>query len=139
MKHKEIINKLTNLIMRNGKKSVASKILRNSLIKVASQLDITQEQALKKCLSNIKPLIDARSKKVGRTSYIIPYAVTEEQSIKLALKILVISARERKERSFVDKLVNEFIDAINNRGNSVKKRNEIHKLAEANKSFAFFR
>ena len=139
MKHKEIINKLTNLIMRNGKKSVASKILRNSLIKVASQLDITQEQALNKCLSNIKPLIDARSKKVGRTSYIIPYAVTEEQSIKLALKILVISARERKERSFVDKLANEFIDAINNRGNSVKKRNEIHKLAEANKSFAFFR
>ena len=139
MKHKEIINKLTNLIMRNGKKSVASKILRNSLIKVASQLDITQEQALNQCLSNIKPLIDARSKKVGRTSYIIPYAVTEEQSIKLALKILVISARERKERSFVDKLVNEFIDAINNRGNSVKKRNEIHKLAEANKSFAFFR
>ena len=90
MKHKEIINKLTNLIMRNGKKSVASKILRNSLIKVASQLDITQEQALNKCLSNIKPLIDARSKKVGRTSYIIPYAVTEEQSIKLALKLILV-------------------------------------------------
>jgi len=139
MNNKEIINKLTNLIMRDGKKSVASKILRLSLERASQQLDTTKDQVLTKCLFNIKPLIDARSKKVGRTSYIIPYAVTEEQSIKLALKILVISARERKERSFVDKLVNEFIDAINNRGNSVKKRNEIHKLAEANKSFAFFR
>jgi len=139
MNNKEIINKLTNLIMRDGKKSVASKILRLSLERASQQLDTTKDQVLTKCLFNIKPLIDARSKKVGRTSYIIPYAVTEEQSIKLALKILVTSARERKERSFVDKLVNEFIDAINNRGGSVKKRNEIHKLAEANKSFAFFR
>jgi len=139
MNNKEIINKLTNLIMRDGKKSVASKILRLSLERASQQLDTTKYQVLTKCLFNIKPLIDARSKKVGRTSYIIPYAVTEEQSIKLALKILVTSARERKERSFVDKLVNEFIDAINNRGGSVKKRNEIHKLAEANKSFAFFR
>ena len=139
MNNKEIINKLTNLIMRDGKKSVASKILRLSLERASQQLDTTKDQVLTKCLFNIKPLIDARSKKVGRTSYIIPYAITEEQSIKLALKILVTSARERKERSFVDKLVNEFIDAINNRGGSVKKRNEIHKLAEANKSFAFFR
>ena len=139
MNNKEIINKLTNLIMRDGKKSVASKILRLSLERASQQLDTTKDQVLTKCLFNIKPLIDARSKKVGRTSYIIPYAITEEQSIKLALKILVTSARDRKERSFVDKLVNEFIDAINNRGGSVKKRNEIHKLAEANKSFAFFR
>ena len=114
MNNKEIINKLTNLIMRDGKKSVASKILRLSLERASQQLDTTKDQVLTKCLFNIKPLIDARSKKVGRTSYIIPYAVTEEQSIKLALKILVTSARERKERSFVDKLVNEFIDAINN-------------------------
>jgi small subunit ribosomal protein S7 len=102
-------------------------------------LGLTEDQLLNECLNNVKPSIDARSKRVGSTSYIIPYAITNEQSINLALKILVKVARERREKSFVDRLVNEFVDAVNNRGASVKKKNEIHKLAEANKSFAFFR
>jgi small subunit ribosomal protein S7 len=139
MNHNEILSKFTNLIMRSGKKSVASKILRLSLEQASKQLDITTEHLLDKSLLNVKPLIDARSKKVGRTSYIIPYAITEEQSTKIALKILIQSARDRKEKRFVDRLSNEFIDAANNRGASIKKRSEIHKLAEANKSFAYFR
>ena len=139
MNHNEILSKFTNLIMRSGKKSVASKILRLSLEQASKQLDITTEHLLDKSLLNVKPLIDARSKKVGRTSYIIPYAITEEQSTKIALKILIQSARDLKEKRFVDRLSNEFIDAANNRGASIKKRSEIHKLAEANKSFAYFR
>ena len=139
MNHNEILSKFTNLIMRSGKKSVASKILRLSLEQASKQLDITTEHLLDKSLLNVKPLIDARSKKVGRTSYIIPYAITEEQSTKIALKILIQSARDRKEKRFIDRLSNEFIDAANNRGASIKKRSEIHKLAEANKSFAYFR
>lgn len=139
MNNKQIIAKFTNLIMRDGKKSIASKLLYTSLKLASTKLDITLEEVLTKSLANIKPLIDARSKKVGRTTYIIPYAITEEQSVKLALKIFVNSARERKERTFTDRLTNEFIDAIHNKGGSIKKRNEIHKLAEANKSYAFFR
>jgi len=139
MNNKEIIKKFTNLIMRHGKKSVASKVLNLSLVKASEQLGLTEDQLLIQFLDNVKPSIDARSKRVGSTSYVIPYAITNEQSISLALKILIKVARERKEKSFVDRLVNELIDASNNRGASVRKKNEIHKLAELNKSFAFFR
>tara|TARA_R110001592_G_scaffold150202_3_gene375971 strand:- start:752 stop:1171 length:420 start_codon:yes stop_codon:yes gene_type:complete len=139
MNNKEIVKKFTNLIMRDGKKSIASKVLKLSMTRASKQLDLTEDQLLNECLSNIKPSIDARSKRVGSNSYVIPYAITNNQSINLALKIIINVARARKEKSFVDRLVNEFIDAYNNRGASVKKKNEIHKLAEANKSFAFFR
>lgn len=139
MNNQEILKKFTNLIMRDGKKSIANKVLRLSISKASQQLGLTEDQLLGQCLDNVKPSIDARSKRVGSTSYIIPYAITNEQSVSLALKILVKVARERREKSFVDRLVNEFVDAVNNRGGSVKKKNEIHKLAEANKSFAFFR
>ena len=139
MNNKDIVQKFTNLIMRNGKKSIASKVLKLSMTRASKQLGLTEDQLLNDCLNNIKPSIDARSKRVGSTSYVIPYAITNDQSINLALKILIKVARERKEKSFVDRLVNEFVDAYNNRGASIKKKNEIHKLAEANKSFAFFR
>jgi len=139
MNNKDILQKFTNLIMRDGKKSIASKLLKLSMARASKQLGLTEDQLLKECLNNIKPSIDARSKRVGSTSYVIPYAITNDQSINLAIKILIKVARERKEKSFVDRLVNEFVDAYNNRGASIKKKNEIHKLAEANKSFAFYR
>jgi small subunit ribosomal protein S7 len=139
MNQTKILEKFTNLIMKDGKKSTANKLLKKSLSKASIQLEMTEVDLLTKVMNNIKPSIDARSKKVGSTSYIIPYAITEEQSINLGLKIIVKATRERREKDFVTKLVNEFIDAVNNRGGSIKKRNEIHKLAEANKSFAFFR
>jgi small subunit ribosomal protein S7 len=122
MTNKDIIKKFTNLIMRDGKKSIASKLLKLSLNKASKQLELTEDQLLNQCLNNVKPSIDARSKKVGNNSYIIPYAITNDQSINLALKILVNVARDRKEKSFVDRLVNEFIDASNNRGAAVKKK-----------------
>jgi small subunit ribosomal protein S7 len=139
MNNQEIVNKLTNLIMRDGKKSVATKIVHRSLDRVSKQLDLTNDEILTQCLENVKPSVDARSKRVGSTSYIIPYAITNEQSINIALKIIIKSARERKEKRFIDRLAHEFIDAIHDRGISIKKRNEIHKLAESNKSFAYFR
>jgi small subunit ribosomal protein S7 len=139
MNNKEITKKFTNMIMRNGKKSIANKVLRLSIERASKELGLSEDRLLTDCVNNVKPSIDARSKKVGRASYVIPYAITEDQSINLALKILIKVARERKEKSFVDRLVNEFVDACNNRGGSIKKKNEIHKLAEANKSFAFFR
>ena len=139
MTNQDIIKKFTNLIMRDGKKSVATKVLNLSMAKASQQLEVTEDQLLNQCLNNVKPSIDARSKKVGSNSYIIPYAITNDQSVNLALKIIIKIARNRKEKSFVDRLVNEFIDASNNRGASVKKKNEIHRLAEVNKSFALFR
>ena len=139
MNLKQIENKLVCLLMRDGKKSVAHKLVNISLQKASLQLEVSIANLLKTAIRNIKPSVDARSKKVGNSSYIIPYAITEEQSISLAIKIFVQSARNRRERRIQDKLINEFVDAFNNRGASIKKRNEIHKLAEMNKSFAFFR
>lgn len=139
MTNQEIIHKFVCLLMKNGKKSVATKLLNNSLKGAANKLAVSEDTLLNQILTNVRPSVDARSKKVGRVSYIIPYAITEQQSIYLALKLLVKSARERREKQFVNRLVNEFIDSFNNKGLSVKKKNELHKLAEANKSFAFFR
>jgi small subunit ribosomal protein S7 len=139
MNNQKILKKFINLIMRDGKKSIANKVLKSSINRASKQLNLSENELLTQCLMNVKPSIDARSKRVGSTSYIIPYAITDEQSTNLALKIIIKAARDRKEKSFIDRLVNEFVDAVNNRGNSVKRKNEIHKLAEANKSFAFFR
>jgi small subunit ribosomal protein S7 len=139
MNNKEIVKKFVNIIMKNGKKSIASKILNLSIDKASKELGFKKDQLLIQCLNNVKPFVDARSKKIGSTSYIIPYAITKEQSINIGVKIIIKVARDRKEKSFVDRLVNEFVEAYNNRGASVKKKNDIHKLAEVNKSFAFFR
>ena len=125
--------------MRDGKKSVAHKLVNSSLQQASLQLEVSIANLLKSTIRNIKPSVDARPKKVGNSSYIIPYAITEEQSTSLAIKIFVQSARNRREKRIQDKLINEFVDAFNNRGASIKKKNEIHKLAEMNKSFAFFR
>jgi len=139
MTTQEIRNKFICLLMKDGKKSIASKLLNKSLIEAARILSISEVSLLEQILKNVKPSIDARSKKIGRFSYTIPYAITEEQSICLAIKLLVKSARERRERDFIGKLSNEFVDSYNNRGSSIRKKNEIHRLAEVNKSFAYFR
>ena len=139
MNLKQIENKLVCLLMRDGKKSVAHKLVNSSLQQASLQLEVSIANLLKNTIRNIKPSVDARPKKVGNSSYIIPYAITEEQSTSLAIKIFVQSARNRREKRIQDKLINEFVDAFNNRGASIKKKNEIHKLAEMNKSFAFFR
>ena len=134
-----ILNKIACLLMKDGKKNVALRLVRKSLVLASNQLSVSQETILWQALGNIKPVVDARSKKVGRMSYIIPYALTEEQSTFLAIKILVESSRARREKQFYHKLANELIDSFNNKGSSIKKKNELYKLAEANKSFAFFR
>jgi small subunit ribosomal protein S7 len=125
--------------MKDCKKNVALRLVRKSLVLASSQLSVSEETVLWQALGNIKPVVDARSKKVGRMSYIIPYALTEEQSTFLAIKILVESSRARREKQFQRKLANELTDSFNNKGSSIKKKNELYKLAEANKSFAFFR
>ena len=134
-----ILNKIACLLMKDGKKSVALRLVRKSLVLASNQLSVSEETVLWQALGNIKPVVDARSKKVGRMSYIIPYALTEEQSTFLAIKILVESSRARREKQFQHKLANELTDSFHNKGSSIKKKNELYKLAEANKSFAFFR
>ena len=125
--------------MVDGKKSIAFKLLKKSLEKTANKLFISENALLKQVLDNVKPFIDARLRKVGRVSYMIPYAITEKQSFFKAIQIIIHSSRQRREKSFISKLINEFRDSYQNKGISIKRKNEIYRLAEANKSFAFFR
>ena len=139
MTNKSIINKFACLLMVDGKKSIAFKLLKKSLEKTANKLFISENILLNQVLDNVKPFIDARLRKVGRVSYMIPYAITEKQSFFKAIQIIIHSSRQRREKSFIGKLINEFTDSFKNKGTSIKRKNEIHRLAEANKSFSFFR
>jgi len=134
-----LVAKFVNNIMRRGKKSVAERILYGAL-------DIIQERAkedplklFEKSVSNVKPVIEVKSRRVGGATYQVPTEVRPERRTALAIRWLISYARERSEKSMEEKLAAELIDAANNRGGAVKKREDVHKMAEANKAFAHYR
>ncbi len=139
-KYKNIlVAKFVNNIMKRGKKSVAEGILYGAL-------DIIQERAkedplklFEKSVSNVKPVIEVKSRRVGGATYQVPTEVRPERRTALAIRWLISYARERSEKSMEEKLAAELIDAANNRGGAVKKREDVHKMAEANKAFAHYR
>jgi small subunit ribosomal protein S7 len=134
-----LVAKFVNNVMRRGKKSVAEGILYGAL-------DIIQERAkedplklFEKSVSNVKPIIEVKSRRVGGATYQVPTEVRPERRTALAIRWLISYARERSEKSMEEKLAAELIDAANNRGGAVKKREDVHKMAEANKAFAHYR
>lgn len=135
-----VVAKIINKIMRSGKKSVAEKALYSALDVISTK--ITNEPPLDvfhKALGNIKPLIEVRSRRVGGATYQVPTEVRSERAESLAIRWLIGSANSRSERRVSERLANELLDAFNNRGLAVKKREDTHKMAEANKAFAHFR
>ena len=131
--------KFVNNVMRQGKKSVAERMLYRAL-------DIIQERAkedplklFEKSVNNVKPVIEVKSRRVGGATYQVPTEVRPERRTALAIRWLISYARERSEKSMEEKLAAELIDAANNRGGAVKKREDVHKMAEANKAFAHYR
>jgi len=134
-----IVAKFVNAIMYEGKKSVARDI-------VYSAFDILEEktkkpgvEVFKKAMSNVQPLIEVRSRRVGGATYQVPMEVRPERRIALAMRWIKTYARKRSEKSMSVKLANELLAASNNEGSSVKKKEETHKMAEANKAFAHFK
>ena len=134
-----LVAKFVNNVMRRGKKSVAERILYGAL-------DIIQERAkedplklFEKSVSNVKPIIEVKSRRVGGATYQVPTEVRPERRTALAIRWLISYARDRSEKSMEEKLAAELIDAANNRGGAVKKREDVHKMAEANKAFAHYR
>ena len=134
-----LVAKFVNNIMRRGKKSVAERILYGAL-------DIIQERAkedplklFEKSVNNVKPIIEVKSRRVGGATYQVPTEVRPERRTALAIRWLISYAKERSEKSMEEKLAAELIDAANNRGGAVKKREDVHKMAEANKAFAHYR
>lgn len=130
-----LISMLINKILLKGKKSLAQHILYESMKNVK---EITQQdplEVLKKAIANVAPVVEVKSRRVGGATYQVPIEVKSERGNSLAIKFIVKSARSRSGKNMITKLGNEIIDASNNIGNSVKKKEEMHKMAESNRAF----
>ena len=133
------ISKFINRIMIQGKKRIAKKIVYAALDKLSKETSSTAVEAFETALKNTMPLMEVKSRRVGGSTYQVPMEVRPDRALTLAMRWLIGNARSRSGRSMQDKLANELIDAFNNAGASIKKREDTHKMAEANKAFAHFR
>ena len=148
-----VLSKFINNIMLDGKKSVAEKIVYGALeildgkvanTNVDSEDDGSEGKAgglgmFHKALKNVKPKVEVRSRRVGGATYQVPVEVRSERAVALAMRWLIDAARRRSENEMMNRLANELLDAANDRGNAVKKRDDTHKMADANKAFAHYR
>jgi small subunit ribosomal protein S7 len=135
----KVITKFINMIMLDGKKSIAQKIMYGAVANLESRGEESGIELFEKAIENIKPLLEVKSRRVGGATYQVPIEVRPVRRQTLALRWLIEMARKRNERTMVDRLANELFEAANERGNSFKKKEDIHKMAEANKAFAHYR
>lgn len=134
-----VVAKLVNIMMQDGKKSTAERALYNALDLVAKRANEEAVKVLKKSLDNIKPMLEVKSRRVGGSTYQVPVEVRADRRTSLAMRWLIKYANDRSEKTMTDKLAGEILDAFNNRGAAVKKREDTHKMAEANRAFAHYR
>ena len=135
----KLISKFTNTIMICGKKAVAEAILYGALDVIQERFKEDPLEVFRKALDNVKPKLEVKSRRVGGATYQVPVEVRPERRVALAMRWLVLYARDRGEKTMPERLASEFVDAAQNRGNAVKKRDDTHKMAEANKAFAHYR
>ncbi len=134
-----LVQKFVNCVMREGKKSVAQGIVYDAFELVKQRTSDDPLKAFKKALENVKPSLEVKSRRVGGANYQVPVEVNKNRQTSLSLRWIIGYARERSEKSMVEKLAAELLDAANNRGGAVKKRDDTHRMAEANKAFAHYR
>ena len=135
-----VLSKFINIVMYDGKKSKSEKIVYDALDIASKKLKISKPIDLfKTALNNVKPGIEVRSRRVGGATYQVPVEVRNERAQALAIRWIVDASRKRNEKSMVDRLAQELADAHENKGTSIKKREDTHKMAEANKAFAHYR
>ncbi len=134
-----VVAKLVNIMMKDGKKSTAERALYDALDLVAQRANEEAVKVLKKSLDNIKPMLEVKSRRVGGSTYQVPIEVRADRRTSLAMRWLIKYAVVRSEKTMTDKLAGEILDAFNNRGSAVKKREDTHKMAEANRAFAHYR
>ncbi len=133
------IAKFVNMIMRNGKKSTAEKILYNALDNVSQKSHIDSVELMEKALENVRPMVEVKSRRVGGATYQVPVEVRASRRNTLAMRWIIEAAQKRGEKTMASKLAGELLDASENKGTAVKKREDTHRMAEANKAFAHFR
>ena len=134
--------KFINMLMKRGKKSVAEKIVYDALEQISASNGQTEKQAvelLETALENIKPMVEVKSRRVGGATYQVPIEVRPARRRTLAMRWVIDAARKRNEKSMSQRLANELMDAADNRGAAVKKREDTHRMAEANKAFSHYR
>ncbi len=134
-----LVTQLINKIMLNGKKTLAERIVYHALDRISERTANDPVITLKKAVENARPLLEVRSRRVGGATYQVPVEVRPQRGTTLALRWLVNYSRQRREHTMADRLVGEIMDASQGQGASVKRREDIHKMAEANKAFAHYR
>ena len=134
-----LVTKFINGLMWGGKKSVAEGIFYRALQKASEKAGDEPLKMFKSAIDNVRPTVEVKSRRVGGANYQVPIEVAQERRGALAIRWLVGYARNRSEKTMIDRLANEFLDAANNRGNAVKKKDETHRMADANKAFAHYK
>ena len=134
-----MLAKFINMIMRSGKKSVAEKIVYGALNEIQEKKREDALEVFNKALANVRPVVEVRSRRVGGATYQIPIEVRTDRSRTLAMRWLVDSAKKRGEKNMGLRLAGELLDAADNRGAAMKKKEDTHKMAEANKAFSHYR
>jgi small subunit ribosomal protein S7 len=135
----KLVTKFTNTLMIEGKKSTAEGILYGALDVIRDRFKEDPLEVFRKALDNVKPKLEVKSRRVGGATYQVPVEVRPERRVTLAMRWLVLYSRDRGEKTMRERLAGEFVDAANGRGNAVKKKDDTHKMAEANKAFAHYR
>jgi small subunit ribosomal protein S7 len=134
-----LVTKFINGIMWDGKRSLAEKILYGALTQIGAKTGEDALKVFKRAIDNVRPTVEVKSRRVGGSTYQVPVEVPQERRGSLAIRWIVTAARNRGEKTMVERLAAELLDAANNRGNAVKKREDTHRMAEANKAFAHYK
>ena len=134
-----IVAKFINNLMTRGKKSLAEKIFYESINKIKSEAKVDGIEHFKKALNNVAPVLEVKSKRIGGATYQVPIEISESRRLALAMRWIISYAKGRKGQTMADRLAAELIAAANNDGASVKKKEDTHRMAEANKAFSHFR
>lgn len=133
------VTKFMNILLTQGKKSVARNILYKTMDGLKEKTKKDPYEVFMKALNNVRPMVEVKSRRVGGATYQVPVEVTEQRGIALAMRWIISYSRKRSEKTMIQKLTGELLDSFNETGTSVKKKEDTHKMAEANKAFSHFR
>ncbi len=134
-----LVQKFINCVMHEGKQTIAQQIVYHAFDLVGQRANDDPVKVFKKAVDNVRPALEVKTRRVGGANYQVPVEVNKNRQTSLSLRWIISFARDRSEKSMVEKLAAELLDAANNRGGAVKKRDDMHRMAEANKAFAHYR
>jgi small subunit ribosomal protein S7 len=134
-----LVSRFINCVLKQGKKHLARRIVYDAIDIIETKTKSNGLDVFRKAMNNVKPLLEIRARRVGGATYQVPTEVRDDRSVALAIRWIIKYASDRKDKSMSSKLAAEFMSAANNEGNSIKKKEDTHKMAEANKAFAHFK